>query len=141
MIAEDNAVNQKLIKIQLEKIGFRADVVENGVKALKALEKNSYALILMDCQMPEMDGYAATEEIRRNADVEKRIPIIAISANVMPDEIEKCFVAGMDDFLAKPFSQEKLKAAIHKWLAKKARFIESQKIGFENKNTKINLKN
>ena len=119
LIAEDNAVNQKLIKIQLEKIGFRADVVENGVKALKALEKNSYALILMDCQMPEMDGYAATEKIRRNADDGKRIPIVAISANVMPDEIEKCFAAGMDDFLAKPFSQEKLKAAINKWLAKK----------------------
>ena len=112
LIVEDNAVNQKLIKIQLEKIGFRADVVENGVEALKAMDKNSYSLILMDCQMPEME---VTPQLKKSVATqikEKRIPIIAISANVMPDEIEKCFVAGMDDFLAKPFSQEKLEAAI-----------------------------
>ncbi len=137
LIAEDNAVNQKLIRIQLEKIGFRADVVENGIEALKALEKNSYALILMDCQMPEMDGYAATEEIRRKTASEKRIPIIAISANVMPDEIEKCFAAGMDDFLAKPFSQEKLEAAIGKWLTKTS---DSPKIKTPKLTTKTHLK-
>jgi PAS domain S-box-containing protein len=138
LIAEDNAVNQKLIKIQLEKIGFRADVVENGVETLKALEKNSYALILMDCQMPEMDGYATTEQIRRNADAEKRIPIIAISANVMPDEIEKCFVVGMDDFLAKPFSQEKLETAIGKWLTKTSDSPKSKKTLQKTKTPKLN---
>lgn len=119
LIVEDNTVNQRLIKIQLEKIGFRADVVENGIEAIEAMSKKSYALILMDCQMPEMDGYAATQEIRSKESNGERIPIIAITANVMADEIEKCFIAGMDDVLAKPFSQIQLEEAMDNWLRKK----------------------
>ena len=124
LLVEDNAVNQKLIKIQLERIGYRADIAENGFEALNALKKNQYALVLMDCQMPQMDGYAATEEIRRSEAGEKRIPIIAITANVMPDEIEKCFAAGMDDYLAKPFSQENLENTIKNWLKKDSGIAE-----------------
>ncbi len=133
LLVEDTAVNQKLIKIQLERIGYHADVAENGFEALKALKKNRYALVLMDCQMPEMDGYAATEEIRRTEMGEKRTPIIAITANVMPDEIKKCFTAGMDDYIAKPFSQEQLEVAINRWLDKTS--VSKTKI------TKLSAKN
>ena len=118
LIVEDNAVNQKLIKIQLSRLGYRADIAQNGAEALEAIKKNAYDLVLMDCQMPEMDGYAATAAIRSSETNGKRIPIIAITANVMPDEVEKCFASGMDECLAKPFSEQQLEAEINRWLNK-----------------------
>lgn len=116
LLVEDNAVNQKLIKIQLSRLGYQADVAGNGFEALAALEKRSYDLILMDCQMPELDGYAATERIRENETPETRLPIIAITANVLPEEVEKCFSSGMDNCLAKPFTQQQLGSEIERWM-------------------------
>ena len=116
LLVEDNLVNQKLIQIQLSRLGYRADLASNGIEAVSAIGKKSYDLILMDCQMPEMDGYAATEAIRKSETNGKRLPIIAITANVMKEEVGRCFSSGMDSFLAKPFSQQQLRTEIDRWL-------------------------
>lgn len=118
LLVEDNAVNQKLIMIQLSRLGYRADLASNGVEAINAINKHSYDLVLMDCQMPEMDGYAATKIIRRSETNGKHLPIIAITANVMAKEVEKCFASGMDNCLAKPFSQQQLAAELNRWLTR-----------------------
>lgn len=103
LIAEDNIVNQKVARRLLEKSGFTVDVVENGKEALEAVQKNEYGLVLMDIQMPEMDGLEATVAIR---DMEKktgkRVPIVALTANNSKGIKERCFEAGMDEFLSKP---------------------------------------
>lgn len=114
LVAEDNLVNQRVIKAMLAKIGCAADIAVNGSEAVKMWEINSYDLILMDCQMPEMDGYEASATIRRRERVENRptTRIIALTANSMSGDKEKCLVAGMDDHLSKPVSLEALKLAI-----------------------------
>jgi PAS domain S-box-containing protein len=108
LVAEDNVVNQRLIVRLLESRGLRADVVANGLEALAALPQVPYDLILMDCQMPELDGYAATARIRRREGEGRRIPIIALTANAMQGDRERCLLAGMDDYLPKPISAEAL---------------------------------
>ncbi|MDE2511028.1 MAG: response regulator, partial [Elusimicrobia bacterium] len=115
LVVEDNSVNQKVILLQLRKLGHSADAVGSGTEALESLEKIGYDLVLMDCQMPEMDGYDATREIRRReaAEGRRRIPVIALTANVMPEDRRKCFDAGMDDFLSKPVRLEDLARAIN----------------------------
>ena len=104
LVVEDNLVNQKLIQIQLRRLGFEPDMTANGLEALDAWKSKPYSLILMDCQMPKMDGYATSAEIR-TLEINKHIPIIAITANAMKGEREKCIAAGMDDFLTKPFNK------------------------------------
>ncbi len=116
LIAEDNPINQKVVKSQIEHLGYDADIVSNGLEVIEALKKRRYSLILMDCQMPEMNGYETAAEIRRNEPEEKHIPIIAITANTLADEKEKCLAAGMDDYLAKPFKQEEISQTIEHWL-------------------------
>jgi len=116
LIVEDNPVNQQVAKHQLEHLGFEADVADNGIESLKALKNHEYALILMDCQMPIMDGYEATRTIRLGETNDSRIPIIAVTANAMQGEREKCLAAGMDDYLAKPFKKENLAAVVRQWL-------------------------
>jgi PAS domain S-box-containing protein len=113
LVAEDNAVNQTIAKAMLTKLGATCEVVENGKLALEALESGKYDLILMDCQMPEMDGYEATRTIRLNesADIQT-IPIVALTAHAMAGDREKCLDAGMDDYLTKPIHMKNLAQAI-----------------------------
>ncbi len=116
LLVEDNLVNQKVAIGLLRKLGYSCDVAGNGLEALRALEGRSYDLVLMDCQMPECDGYEATARIRQ---LGNRIPIVAMTANAMSGDRERCLDAGMDDFITKPVSPVALKQALDKWLASK----------------------
>jgi len=118
LVAEDNVVNQKFALNYLHKAGFRADAVANGQEAVKALQTIPYNLVLMDVQMPEMDGYEATRAIR-NPDagtLKHNIPIIALTANAMEGDRQRCIEAGMDDYIAKPIRQHELLAIIDNFL-------------------------
>jgi CheY-like chemotaxis protein len=115
LIAEDNAINQKVIERMVQKLGYPVDLVANGREAIDALAGWSYSLIFMDCQMPEMDGFEACREIRK-LDGGAHIPIIAITANAMKGDRERCLAAGMDDYVSKPFKQEDLRVVIERWL-------------------------
>jgi two-component system sensor histidine kinase/response regulator len=115
LVAEDNAVNQKVAVRMLEKLGLRADVAANGNEVLKMLETVPYDLIFMDCQMPAMDGYAATREIRRRETPGQRVAIVAMTAEAMAGAREDCLAAGMDDHIAKPIKPDDLFAALQKW--------------------------
>jgi CheY-like chemotaxis protein/HPt (histidine-containing phosphotransfer) domain-containing protein len=110
LVAEDNAVNQRLTAAQLARQGLHADIVGNGSEALAAIAQLPYDLVLMDCQMPEMDGYQATREIRaREAQSgQRRLPVVAMTANAMSGDRDLCLAAGMDDYLAKPVRMESL---------------------------------
>jgi signal transduction histidine kinase/ligand-binding sensor domain-containing protein/CheY-like chemotaxis protein len=116
MVAEDNAVNQKVAVRMLEKVGLRADVAANGQEAVKLFAMAPYDLVFMDCQMPVMDGYDATREIRRIELPGRRTVIIAMTADAMEGARENCIRAGMDDHIAKPVSLEGLSEAVDKWL-------------------------
>ncbi|HEX7175352.1 MAG TPA: response regulator, partial [Pyrinomonadaceae bacterium] len=115
LVAEDNSVNQMLMTHLLEELGFGAVVVSNGVSALDACARGEYVMVLMDCQMPEMDGYAATAELRRREGAGRHTPVIAMTADAMPGTRERCLAAGMDDYLSKPFTREQLEDLIAKW--------------------------
>ena len=118
LVAEDNPVNQKLISRLLQKLGYRTTVVFNGRAAFEETTTNSYVAVLMDCQMPEMDGLSATGEIRaREVTLNlPRLPIIALTAHIMPGDRERCLAAGMDDYLSKPLSPGKLQTTLTHWV-------------------------
>jgi two-component system, sensor histidine kinase and response regulator len=139
LLAEDNIINQKVAVRLLEKLGYRVDVVANGIDALDALTQRDYAAVFMDCQMPEMDGFAATAEIRRrealcakretsagirgrnasrntNDTDPRRIAIIAMTANAMQGDQEVCLAAGMDDYISKPVTANALRQALSRWI-------------------------
>ena len=118
LLAEDNPTNQKVAQLQLDKLGFAAHIVANGQEAIEAAEALPYAAILMDCQMPVLDGFAATVQIRRaERENGRHVPIIAMTANAMEGDRERCVAAGMDDYLSKPFKPEALAAVLEKWIA------------------------
>ena len=112
LVVEDNPVNQQLMLLLLEKLGYRADVAANGVEALEALERQPYDAVLMDVEMPEMDGLEATRRIHGRWPPERRPHIVAVTANALPGERELCIQAGMDDYIAKPIRLEELSAAL-----------------------------
>jgi CheY-like chemotaxis protein len=115
LVVEDNLVNQKVIVQMLEKRGYEAEVASNGLEAVGRIATTRYDFVLMDCQMPVMDGYEATREIRRSEGEMRHTPIIAVTANAMMGDREKCLEAGMDDYLTKPVKIEALEAAIARW--------------------------
>ena len=115
LVAEDNVVNQLVAMKILEKIGIRADCVANGQEVLNQLNTTQYDIILMDCQMPEMDGFDATAAIRRKEKDTRHTTIIAMTANAMKGDKEECIAAGMDDYIAKPINPKELSAAIELW--------------------------
>jgi CheY-like chemotaxis protein len=109
-------VNQKVAAKMLERLGLRADVAADGNEAVQMYDMRPYDLILMDCHMPEMDGYAATAEIRRRHGSRTRIPIVAMTAEAMEGCRENCLRAGMDDYIAKPVKLDDLAQALRRWL-------------------------
>jgi two-component system, sensor histidine kinase SagS len=121
LLAEDNQINQLIALGLLRKLGYRADTVVNGLAALEALQSTRYDLILMDCQMPEMDGYDAARSIRRREQSADQgvngspIHIIAITANAMKGDREKCLAAGMNDYVTKPIRLQELRAVLERW--------------------------
>ncbi len=118
LVAEDNPINQKLAMFQFAQLGYQADIVSNGREAVAAVAGGGYSLVLMDCQMPEMDGFAASAAIRaaeaRSGD--GRIPIIAMTAHAMQGDRSACLSAGMDDYVSKPVTSHELSAALERWL-------------------------
>jgi signal transduction histidine kinase/CheY-like chemotaxis protein len=117
LVAEDNPVNQLLATRMLDKCGFRSEVVNDGFEALEAIAHNSYAAVLMDCQMPEMDGYDAAREIRRREHAPTHMPIVATTAHSMSGDREKCLDAGMDDYVTKPIRAGELRDALARSMA------------------------
>ena len=118
LLAEDNLVNQKVAMLQLEKLGYKADIAFNGTEVVDKVRHNNYDLILMDCQMPETDGFEATRIIRNMDNPKiKDIKIIGLTAQAMDGDRQRCLMAGMNDYLSKPASLEKLKETIDKWLS------------------------
>jgi PAS domain S-box-containing protein len=114
LLAEDNVVNQQVALGNLRKLGYHADLATNGIEVLSALEREWYDIILMDCQMPDMDGYEVTKEIRQRERRGIRRWIIAMTANSMVGDREKCFIAGMDDYISKPLRRAELRAALER---------------------------
>jgi signal transduction histidine kinase/CheY-like chemotaxis protein len=116
LLVEDNAVNQQVATAMLEQLGARVDVAADGKEALEQVALLPYDLIFMDCEMPEMDGYAATAEIRRREDGGRRIPIVAMTAHAMEGDREQCLAAGMDDYITKPVSPAAIGAVVRRWV-------------------------
>jgi len=116
LVAEDNPVNQLVATRMLEKLGYRADVAANGAEAVDALMRIPYAAVLMDCQMPELDGFEATREIRRRQHTPVRTPVIAMTAGATPGDRERCFEADMDDYISKPVRLTELGEVLARWI-------------------------
>jgi len=117
LVVEDNPVNKRVVVRRLETSGYSVVVASNGHEALDALAKADFDLVLMDCQMPEMDGYTATAEVRRREGASKHTPIIAMTANALEGDRERCLLAGMDDYIGKPIDWDELRATLERWRA------------------------
>jgi signal transduction histidine kinase/CheY-like chemotaxis protein/HPt (histidine-containing phosphotransfer) domain-containing protein len=131
LLVEDNPVNLAVARKLLARIGIQCDSAKDGRVAVDAVERNAYDVVLMDCQMPEMDGYEATREIRAREALSgrPRLPIVAMTANAMAGDREKCIEAGMDDYLAKPLDVRQLRDALERWLAFRRRQSADKELG------------
>ena len=118
LVAEDNPINQEVLREVLSELGYQAHIVENGLQALLALEQEAYPLVLMDCQMPELDGYAAAREIRRREQGARHVSLVAVTAHAFEGERQKALAAGMDDYVTKPISGAVLNEVIQRWWPK-----------------------
>ena len=116
LVVEDNTVNQKVAVAMIESLGYGAEAVGNGLEAVEACSRQNYEAILMDCQMPQMDGFKATAFIRQREGMSHRTPIIALTASVTAEDRQRCLAAGMDDYLSKPVPREALASALRKWI-------------------------
>jgi CheY-like chemotaxis protein/HPt (histidine-containing phosphotransfer) domain-containing protein len=117
LLAEDNPINQKLAVNLLQKSGYSVDVVDNGQMAVEAMLNKAYTLVLMDVQMPEMDGFEATQEFRIKDTAGKKTPIIAMTAHAMKGDRERCLASGMDDYLSKPLEPREFYQTLNKWIS------------------------
>ncbi|WP_017715208.1 PAS domain S-box protein [Kamptonema formosum] len=115
LVVEDNAINQKVVINQLKQLGYLADCAGNGQEALDILQKKEYDIVLMDCQMPVLDGYGATEVLRKREGADRHTVVIAMTANAMKGDRERCLAAGMDDYLSKPVDMTALGVALDRW--------------------------
>jgi signal transduction histidine kinase/ActR/RegA family two-component response regulator len=126
LVVEDNVINQKIAVRFCEKLGFRADAVSSGIEAIVAIESAAYFLILMDCQMPDMDGYETTRRIRGSSDLRLKLtPIVALTANAMQGDKERCLEVGMNDYLSKPINIYELNAMLEKYLNRAKRGVRN----------------
>ena len=119
LVVEDNLVNQIVVQAALERVGCHVDLADSGAQGVQAVTQQTYDLVLMDCQMPEVDGYEATRQIRLWEQAQKsarRLPIAALTAHAMDGDREKCEAAGMDDYLSKPMSISALEQVLLRWL-------------------------
>jgi PAS domain S-box-containing protein len=116
LVAEDNVINQLVIVQQLSVLGYAVQAVNNGREALEELEKAPFDLVLMDCQMPELDGYEATRLIREGPEEMRRVPIVALTAHAMKEDLDRCLDVGMNDTITKPFTEEALRRKLEHWL-------------------------
>ena len=116
LVVEDSPVNQVVAVRTLERLGCECDVAADGREALEALSQRRYDAVMMDCQMPGMDGYEATAQLRRREAGGRRTPVIAMTAHAMKGDAERCLAAGMDDYVAKPMRRELLLAALRRWI-------------------------
>ena len=120
LLAEDNAINQEVASAMLESAGCKVVVVDDGQQAIQALKNNQFDLVLMDCQMPVMDGFKATRQLRQQQAKYSGIPVIALTADIQQGIMQQCQQAGMDDYLSKPFTHDSLVEIVMKWLPKQA---------------------
>ena len=116
LVVDDNAINRKIIRRQIQSLGFDVDEASDGLEALDSLAQNDYSLVLMDCQMPRLDGYDATRCLRIREGTTRRTAVVAVTANTTPGNRKRCLAAGMDDFLSKPVTPQILEAAFRRWL-------------------------
>ena len=116
LVVEDNEINQKILLLRLKRLGLKAELARNGAEAVSAVQNARYDVVLMDCQMPEMDGYEATRRIRQLPAAVAQVPIVAMTANALSGERERCLASGMNDYLSKPIDEEDLVRKLDLWL-------------------------
>jgi CheY-like chemotaxis protein/HPt (histidine-containing phosphotransfer) domain-containing protein len=124
LVAEDNPVNQRVVQAMLTRLGYAVDIADDGRRAVDLVLTRHYDVVLMDCQMPELDGFAATREIRAAGGAAGAVPVVALTASALAGDEERCREAGMDDFLSKPVRRDALAATLQRWAAGQSRRVQ-----------------